>query len=830
MTRRAQSPRPTLAATIASNRKQAAVRRMLIALIAALIGVAALGSAQPYGSGEPNTTPLELRVWQGLDDPTDIAIGARAPDGAWGDLAVVQLPLDDGFSAGGHYRYGQRTLEVPLTTAAPVGVEVWVWQATRVPDLLFVSARGVGGSWELVGTVRVHLDDGIRPDLGYRFGDIRIEVDLPEPQVVTLAGSAMQWGYVDGVGSDARFGGPRQVWVTGLDVDADGSVVLVNYYNSGVRRIAPDGTVTTIAGDNGNGFRDGPADVAQFWGPSDVAIAPDGSIYVADRLNRRIRRVTPDGMVTTVAGTGPSGHAVDVPPRRDGRADEAVIDSPWPIALAPDGDLFFRDGPVIRRLSPSGWVSTFVGGSYGFADGHRRLARFGYVTGIDVDASGNLYVSEINDRVPGEVGRVGIIRKITPNGVVRTLYRDRHPAHRGGLLAEPYGIAVSDGGDIYIASTGCDQIMQLMPNGKLRAIAGTGEAGSFDGPYGTATFNFPSALALAPSGALIVSDQANSTVRAILPGPAGFTTHVPLADDKGLPYLEGVSVTRFAGRAGGSGYSGDGGPADRALFNAPGGIALDRSGGVLVADARNHAIRRISADGTVSTLAGGKGRGSRDGSRSEARFEYPRYVAMTGDGTIYVVDGKDRVRKIALDGTVSTVEWDATGNIHTMEQGPDGSVFISRDGRIWRPDPDGSFAPVGHRFGYMWGLHIADDGSFFFLDDIATNFWVTRFTAAGDVSTVFEDGRGLSGGWFSHRQHRLALGPDGAMYVLDPKYRQVVRISPDGPGAIVVDHEASGMQRFYPNDILVTPDGDLLVSDAWQHVIWRITIGESAGR
>ena len=68
------------------------------------------------------------------------------------------------------------------------------------------------------------------------------------------------------------------------------------------------------------------------------------------------------------------------------------------------------------------------------------------------------------------------------------------------------------------------------------------------------------------------------------------------------------------------------------------------------------------------------------------------------------------------------------------------------------------------------------------------------------------------------------------MYVLDPKYRQVVRISPDGPGAIVVDHEASGMQRFYPNDILVTPDGDLLVSDAWQHVIWRITIGESAGR
>lgn len=798
------------------------MRRFLIALIAAAVGGAALGTAQPYGGGGPTTTPIELRVWQGLDDPADIAIGARAPDGVWGELGMVALPLD-GLTANGRYRYGQTTLEVPLRDSASVAVEVWVWQSVNFPRAIYVSARGAGGSWDLLGTFRFRLEHGVRPDLGYRFGDMRIEVELPEPQVITLAGRAMQWGYVDGVGSEARFGRHRQVWFTGLDVDADGSVVLVQYYNAGVRRIAPDGTVTTIAGSNGNGFRDGPADVAQFHGLTDIAVAPDGTIYVADRLNRRIRRVAPDGMVTTVAGSGPSGY-VDDAPRRDGPADEAVIGSIRLIALAPNGDLFFGDGPVIRRLSPSGWVSTFAGESYGFADGHGRLARFGIVTDIDVDASGNLYLSEFNDQVPGEVGRIGIIRKITPDGVVRTLYRDRQPTHRGGLLSEPYGIAVSDEGDIYIASTGRDQIVQLMPSGKLRVIAGSGEAGSIDGPHGTATFNFPSALALAPGGALIVSDQANSTVRAILPRPDGFTTHVPPADDKGLPRLGHVSVTRFAGRVL-YGYSGDGGPADRALFQTPGGIALNRSGGVLVADAGNYAIRRISADGTVSTIAGGNGEGSRDGSRSQARFEHPRYVAIAGDGAIYVEDD-NRVRRIGPDGAVSTVEWHAAGFIHTMEQGPDGSVFISRDGQIWRLDPDGSFATVGPRLGYTWGLAVATDGSLYSLGSISTNFWVKRLTAAGDLSTVFEDGRGIFGGWFSESVHRLALGTDRSMYVLDPEYRQVVRIAPDGTAAIVVDHETPGLGSFYPNDILVTPEGDLLVSDAAQHVIWRITIDE----
>ena len=801
------------------------MRRLLIALVAAIIGIGTLGTVYPYG--EPTTT-IELRVWQGLEDGTEIAIGARAADGSWGDLAMVPLSLDDGFSTAGDFRYGQITLSVPLTTAAPLDVEVRVWQALRTENQIYVSARGADGSFALLGTVRLYLDDGTRPDLGYRFGDMRIEVELPKQRVVTLAGRAMQWGYVDGGRIDARFGGHREVGLMAVAVDIDGTVVVVNYYNPAVRRVARDGTVTTIAGSHSHGFRDGPADVAQFRSPKSVAIAPDGTIYVGDSGNRLIRRVTRDGMVSTVAGTEPSRQG-DAPARRDGPAEQAVFGEVDNIALAPDGDLYIDDGPAIRRLSPSGWVSTLAGGEYGFADGHRGHARFGYVTDIDVDASGNLYVSEINPWVPGEVGRVGIIRKISPDGAVRTLHRDPLPAHRGGSLSSPLGLAVTAAGDIYISNTGRDQVVQLMQDGTLRAIAGTGEAGSTDGPYGGATFSFPSAIDIAPSGALVLVDQAGSTVRAILPGPVGFTSTVALADAEGLPRLEGVSVTRFAGRVRQSGSSGDGGPAEQALFSEPRGIALDRFGGVLVADAGNQAIRRISADGTVSTVAGGNGAGVRDGSRDRARFERPLHVAVKGDGTIYVVDDDTRVRTIALDGTVSTIEWDTTGYIHTMEQGPDGSVLITTGGQIWRADPDGTLVRVERRFGYIWGLAAADDGSLYFPQSTSTNFWVTQLTSAGDVSTVFEDGRGVYGGPFSHHRHRLALGPDGSMYVLDADYRQVVRIAPDGTAAIVVDRETSGMTSFRSDEIVVTPEGDLLLSDPWQDVIWKIAIDEEAG-
>ena len=807
------------------------MRRLLIALIAAAVGLAALGTAQPYGSAE-TTTPIELRVWQGLEDSSDIAIGARAPDGEWGELEMVPLPLGDGFSSGGHYRYGETTLEVPLTDYAPVGVEVRVWQAVNAPHVIHVSARAVGGSWGLLGTFRFRLEHGERPDLGYRFGDMRIEVELPELQVVTLAGSAGEQGFADGVGRDARFNNSFWRWRMGLDVDADGSVIVADSLNNAIRRIARDGTVTTIAGGNGSGLRDGPIDVAQFAHPTDVAVAPDGTIYVAQGPNDHIRKITPNGMVTTVAGNGSLDTNRDPALVRDGPADEAVFFQMQAIALAPNGDLYILEQGRIRRLSPSGRVSTVAGGSgVGYADGRGPSARFGSLEDIAVDARGNLYVLESNIWVSSRRDRYEIVRKIDTNGVVRTIFRAPLP-HAGGQLAYPGALTVGPDGDIYISNTAHHQIVRLTPRGEVRAVAGSGDDGSRDGQYGTAEFSRPGALALTPDGALIVADQEGTVVRAILPGPRGLRTRAQLVDVGVLPRLDGVHVTRFAGRPSSmTERRAAGGPVDRAFFVR--GIALDPAGNVLAADPESHAIWRISTDGTISTYAGGNGEGARDGPRDLAQFARPLRVAADAEGVIYVVDDLyRRVRSIAPDGTVSTLT-DAllTGTgIRSIATEPDGSLLLASQSRILRRAPDGSISTIVTGPRGVTAIGVDGAGSVFYAVDEHYAGTLKVLSPAGEASTVLDAWSGVGRAQLSVAVSGIAVTPDGSVYLADPGFGRLLRVDRAGTLAIVADMTFAGSHLGSPIAVVVTPDGDLLVSDSWQDVIWKITIDEDEGR
>ena len=801
-------------------------RRLLIALIAAAVGLATLGTAQPYGSGE-TTTPIELRVWQGLDAPTDIAVGARAPDGVWGELGMVPLTLD-GLTASGRYRYGQTTLQVPLTDFAPVGVEVRVWQAARVPRVIYVSARGVGGSWDLLGTFRFRLEHGVRPDLGYRFGDMRIEVELPEPQVVTLAGRAGEQGSADGVGDDARFRGSSAPWDLGLDVDAEGNVIVADYSNAAIRRIAPDGTVTTIAGGNGHGVRDGPAEVAQFANPTDVAVAPDGAIYVAQYLNNHIRKITPDGMVTTLVGDGSLAWNRVPSSIRDGHVEDAVFYRIRAIELAPDGDLYIMEPYGIRRLSPSGWVTTVAGaGVVGFVDGPGRRARFHSLRDIALDAAGNLYVIDSNDRVPAPGDQFETIRKIDANGIVSTLFVG-DPSQAGGPLASPEGIAVSASGEIYISNTGRNQIVRLTSEGELRAVVGSGDAGFRDGPYSGAKFREPGALAFAPNGALIVADQVGTVVRAILPDGDGFGPGVPLVDVEVLPRVEGVQVTRFAGRPGASSYRGDGDPAAQAHLSGVRGIAIDQAGNVFVADTLNDAIRRISTDGTISTLAGGNGYGTRDGPADRAQFERPVRVAVDTEGNVFVSEAfNSPLRRIGADGTVSTLDGQL-GNFRPMAAHPDGSLLIARSGSIVRRAPDGTISTVTTGSGTVCALTVDHDGAVYFAVNLSNAAVIKTLTPAGDIVTLFE-GRaaGRYGGPVSPCITGIAVTPDGSLYLADRDLGRVTRIDTSGAAAVVADHEDfDARTNTWPTGIVVTPEGDLIVSDRWQHVIWKITIDE----
>ena len=813
----------------------AILRKLAVAGLSVVLGLIAvpLGAAEGESYAE-TTASVEVRVWQHVRDGRNIYISARPVRGSWRTLGTVPLPLDDGLDPSGRHRYGDIALDVPLRNAAsPVTVEVRVWQDVGNDRSIYIGARVSTESWDSLGMIRLPLDDGLSPWGRYRYGDIRLDAPLPGQRVVSLAGRAGVYGYRDGPGDEARFwwrfGGTMR-----LDVDHDGSVIVADFYHEAIRRISPDGTVSTIAGANGQGVRDGPVATAQFDGPSDVAVGSDGSIYVADCTAHRIRKITTDGMVTTVAG---SDHPENAPlRRRDGPAAQALFISPCELALGPSGDLYIREQTRIRRLSPSGRVSTFVGeAGQGYRDGPRESAKFGHLQDIDVDAEGNIYVIDTNDYVPGKLGMHSIVRKISTSGWVSTLYRS-DPASDGGLLALPRAIAVTPEGDVYVSNTGGNQIVRIAGRHRLAPVAGTGEAGYLDGPPDKALFDQPGGLAVAPDGALVLTDQRGSMVRMVVPDADGRFAAVGQAATVVVPRLEGVRVSPFAGQGGFGRYPFLGidgfmnGPARDALFSFPHGLALEADGSILVADTRNHAIRRISPDGRVRTVVG-KGEGNRDGSRDAAQFSWPRGIAVDADGVIYVADtGNGLIRRVASDGAVTTVGSRERTFIEPTELAvdPEGNLLLSQlsRGSVLRLSLDGE-ASVAVDAGNVFtrGLAVDDEGTVFYATSRGSKTTIRKMDADGAVSTLFEDRPGIYGGVLSGSVTGLALAPDGMLYVADRQYGQVVRISPDGEAAIVVGPDSfNDSPHFDPAAILITPEGDLLVADSGMSVIWKITL------
>ena len=183
------------------------MKRLVILAVAAVLGLAVVATGAAQGSGQ--TARIEVRVWQDVGDELDIQISARPAAGSWRTLGTIPLPLDDGVSATG-YRYGDIALDVPLANwASPVTVQVRVWQNVGNSRVIYISARPAGGDWDVLGTIRLPLDDGLSSTREYRFGDIALDVPFPEAGVRTLAGKPGFWGFNDGSGERARFGWPH---------------------------------------------------------------------------------------------------------------------------------------------------------------------------------------------------------------------------------------------------------------------------------------------------------------------------------------------------------------------------------------------------------------------------------------------------------------------------------------------------------------------------------------------------------------------------------------------------------------------------------------------
>lgn len=371
-----------------------------------------------------------------------------------------------------------------------------------------------------------------------------------------------------GPASAATLGNP-----VGILPDRGGNIFIADMENLRIRRVSTGGIISTVAG-NGN-YRiapEGSAAVRSYLSiPHSIAIAADGSLYIADAQSHRIVRVSKEGAMTTVAGTGQFGYSGD-----GGPATRARIYYPKGVALDRAGNLYISDtlNSVVRRVNPQGIISTFAGtGKPGFTGdgGPAAAADLNYPTGVTTDAEGNLYIADSINHAVRMVNTRGIITTLAGTGV-EGFSGDGGPA-KSARMHTPYSVTVDAAGNIYIADIYNHRIRRINRNGVMETIAGTGQ--TMPGGEGvqakqTSVYT-PTRIVLDEAGNIYYTEQITSLVRRI--SPSGI-------------------VNTIAGN-GRSGFSGDGRIATEASMYWPLDLAMDPQGNLYVVDSTNHRIRKL---------------------------------------------------------------------------------------------------------------------------------------------------------------------------------------------------------------------------------------------
>ena len=333
--------------------------------------------------------------------------------------------------------------------------------------------------------------------------------------VAALALAAVAGAATSGtIATVARIAEPR-----GLAIVHDGGFLVAEPYANRVERVAPDGTVTVIAGTGTAGFAGdgGPAIAAELNFVHGVAVLPDGAILIADTLNDRIRKLAPDGTITTVAGSGVPDFGGD-----GGPAAQAGLDDPRGVAAFPDGRILIPDtgNDRVRLVGLDGTITTVAGtGHAGFAGdgGPATAADLDLPFSVAPEPDGGFLVTDAgNDR----------IRRVWPDGHISTVAGDGTDGAGGdggpavaAQLTHPHDAVPTPDGGFLIADEGNNRVRRVLPDGTIETVAGTGVAGfSGDGgPALDARLNEPKDLAVLPDGrGFLVSDYANGGVREVL--------------------------------------------------------------------------------------------------------------------------------------------------------------------------------------------------------------------------------------------------------------------------------------------------------------------------
>jgi uncharacterized protein (TIGR03437 family) len=570
----------------------------------------------------------------------------------------------------------------------------------------------------------------------------------------------------------------------GLAVDLAGYLYIADLGNSRVRRVAPDGTISTYAGNGlmGSAGDGGLAPDAQLMSPRNVAVDGSGYLYIAEFTGHRVRRVAPDGKIATVAGIGIAGFRED-----DGRAaTEAQLNFPAGLAVDRTGAVYVADSQNqrIRKFTAGGKIATALGGS--------STTTLSLPTALSVDAAGTILVADAtlmvhsftapstwstvagtgasgysgdggpggkaqlaapHDLVTDPSGNIYIsdgvrIRRVDRRGIIQTIAGDGYVhavgdglAATSALLNQPMAVALDSTGNLYIADSGTQRVRQVVPAGTIRTIAGTGLAGpgSEAVPATSSNLYAPMSVTMAPDGSLFVADTFNHRVRTI--------------------GLDGRIAT-FAG-TGIGGIGREALPPAQMQLRGPRGVCLDRAGTVYIVDTSNHRVLRVPSGGVAETAAGNGAPGDAgDGGPARlAQLNQPSGCTVDFTGNLYIADtASNRIRKVTPAGVISTVAGTGASGF-SGDEGPATAARIA--------------GPLG--------VAVDGGGTIFFSDTgnhrirLVTTDGVIH-TIAGQGSPGFSGDGGLADSAQLNLPAGLALDGAGNVYFADSGNNRVRRL------------------------------------------------------
>ena len=548
----------------------------------------------------------------------------------------------------------------------------------------------------------------------------------------------------------------------GLTFDKKGNLYIADRNNHRIRKVDTRGIITTVAGNGTAGFSGdgGKATQAQLSLPSGVVVDDKGNIYISDRSNDRVRVVNNKGIITTFAGNGVDGYKGDLGP-----ATQAQLSKPFGLALDKKGNLYIadRENNRVRKVNPQGIITTVAGdGGFFFMgdNGPSYRASIAGPTGVVVDKNGILYIADRNNNRIRSVDTQGMIRTVAGTG--QQDYNGESETARDTNLYLPFGVALDQDGKILIIDRSHYRIRRIDPRrGSIETVAGNGVK-MFAGDGGPATgakLSFPHGIAVDKKGNVIFSDKGHYRIRRVSPdgiiqtiagtgirgnigdglpalkasiygatslklndkeemfiiSPSSFVSILRKIDEKGMmrkvldtvskDYLESIAKSKYKGKVqtgelaiittfsdiafdykgnmfisdrinhqirkvsaqgkittiagtGESAYYGDGGPASEAAFRDPSALVTDKAGNLYIADAANNMIRKIDTQGIVTTFAGnGNHENSGDGGPAlKAGIRNMDYLAMSPAGELHIAGMNSHViRKITKDGNIITV-------------------------------------------------------------------------------------------------------------------------------------------------------------------------------